>query len=208
MPLRAAADTLRRTARSRTLWSTWAHGRVLKMRCLRCDANAATAAAAAKCAPASRSGTRHSRASRELPGPRRGCNGRQGAMGDAGGRREGPRTTPGPKGRFAASSGRRPVPRGLPRAALTFRVPGAARPRRAPRAASRSARQPGLTHPVSSETTLYTNLPLSLFFMPQRTPSFSAEPRFGVQHGLPPCLCDYFLPPSHYFLRLAPFVCV
>jgi len=145
---------------------------------------------------------------RELPGPRHGCNGRQGAMGDAGGRREGPRTTPGPKGRFAASSGRRPVPRGLPRAALTFRVPGAARPRRAPRAASRSARQPGLTHPVSSETTLYTNLPLSLFFMPQRTPSFSAEPRFGVQHGLPPCLCDYFLPPSHYFLRLAPFVCV
>lgn len=82
------------------------------------------------------------------------------AMGDAGSWREGPRTAAGPQSRFAASSGRRPVPRGLPRAAPTFRVPGAARPRRAPRAASRTARRPGLTHPVSRETTLHTNLSL------------------------------------------------
>ena len=124
MPLRAAADTLRRTARSRTLWSTWAHGRVLKMRCLRCDANAATAAPAAKCAPASRAGVRRSRASRELPGPRRGCNGRHGAMGYAGGRREDPQAAAGTQSRFAASSGRRPVPRGLPRAAPNIPGPG------------------------------------------------------------------------------------
>ena len=74
----------------------------------------------------------------ELPCPRHGCNGRQGAMGDSGGWREGPRTAAGHQRRFAASSGRRPVPRGLPRAASTFRVPGAARPRRAPRTGARA----------------------------------------------------------------------
>ena len=82
------------------------------------------------------------------------------AMGDAGSWREGRRTAAGPQSRFAVSSGRRPVPRGLPRAAPTFRAPGAARPRWAPRAASRTARRPGLTHPVSRETTLHTNLSL------------------------------------------------
>ena len=56
---------------------------------------------------------------RELPGPRHGCNGRQGAMGDAGGRREGPRTAVGPQ-------------IGPPRRAAANPCPAACRARRPP----------------------------------------------------------------------------
>ena len=131
-------------------------------------ANAAAAAAAAKCAPASRAGTRRSRTRPRAawPAPRvQRSSGRDG-------RRWRPARGPADGGRApdrsASSSGRQPVSRGLPRAAPTFRVPGAVRPRRAqraalgrlgPRTASRTARRPGLTHPVSPESTLHTNLP-------------------------------------------------
>ena len=171
MPLRAAADTLRRTARSRTLWSTWAHGRVLKMRCLRCDANAATAAPAAKCAPASRVGARRSRTRPRAawPAPRvqrpPGRDGRRWrpARGPADGGRA-PKEVcrverpPARAPRLAARGAHLPGPgRRAASKGAADGCPGA----RAPRAASRTARPPGLTHPVSSETTLHANIPLS-----------------------------------------------
>jgi len=86
------------------------------------------------------------------------------AMGGAGGRREGPRTVAGPQSRFAASSGRQPAPRGLPRA-VPLRVPGAGRPRGAPRAGAwrpRGRRRGPRAHqdspPGFSRNTLHTNL--------------------------------------------------